>query len=187
DRMVRESLEQGLVMTTLAESNFVTNAEMDRLIRLMGEQRDVSLVVVPAIAADAHAEAPSDTEIQAWYDAHLATYRAPERVSIEYVSLDAADMPVAPPADEETLRHRYDQDAEKCARQEERRGSHILVEVAPDAEAATITAAKEKAEKLAVEARADGADFAAIASASSDDVASAGGDLGWISRGAMPG
>jgi len=187
DRMVRESLEQGLVMTTLAESNFVTNAEMDRLIRLMGEQRDVSLVVVPAIAADAHAEAPSDTEIQAWYDAHLATYRAPERVSIEYVSLDAADMPVAPPADEETLRHRYDQEAEKFAQQEERLASHILVEVAPDADAATITAAKEKAEKLAVEARADGADFAAIASASSDDVASAGGDLGWISRGAMPG
>lgn len=184
DRLVREGLEQGLVMNALAESNFVTPGEMDRLIRLMGEQRDVSVLVVPA--ADAGAVAVSDADVQAWYDAHLADYRAPEQVTIEYVSLDAADMPAAPAADEETLRHRYDQEAEKFAQQEERLASHILVEVPADADAATIAAAKEKATRLAAQARADGADFAALATASSDDPASPGGDLGWISRGTMP-
>ncbi len=184
DRLVRESLEQGLVMNTLAESNFVTSAEMDRLIRLMGEQRDVSLVVVPA--PDATGIAVSDADIQGWYDSHAADYRAPERVTLEYISLDAADMPAPPPADEETLRQRYDQEAEKFALKEERLASHILVEVPPDADAATVAAAKEKAATLAAQARAPDANFAELATSSSDDAGSVAGDLGWISRDMMP-
>lgn len=185
DRLVRESLEQGLVMTAVAESNFVTNAEMDRLIRLMGEQRDVSLLVVPA--SDPGAAAIPDADVQAWYDSHLADYRAPESVTIEYISLEAADMPAPPAADEATLRQRYDQQTQKVADQEERLASHILVEVDPDADAATVQAAQEKAAKLAVQARTDGADFSKLAEDNSDDAASAGGDLGWINRGMMPG
>ncbi len=184
DRQVRESLEQGLVMNALAESNFVTNAEMDRLIRLMGEQRDVSLLVVPA--AEVTEGAIPDGEVKAWYDAHVADYRAPESVSIEYVSLNAADMPAPPPADEETLRHRYEQEGEKFAQQEERLASHILVEVAPDADPGLVKAAQEKAATLATRARGEDADFAALATESSDDTISPGGDLGWLSRGMMP-
>lgn len=185
DQLVREGLEQGLVMTALAESNFVTDAEMDRLIRLLGEQRDVSVLVVPA--ADPGTDAIPDAQVQAWYDAHLAEFRAPEQVTIEYISLDAADMPAPPPADEATLRQRYDQQSEKVAEQEERLASHILVEVDPDADAATVQAAEAKAAGLAAQARAEGADFAALAGKNSDDAASAGGDLGWINRGMMPG
>ncbi|MBA2238638.1 MAG: peptidylprolyl isomerase, partial [Lysobacter sp.] len=46
----------------------------------------------------------------------------------------------------------------------------------------------KKAAQLAEQARAPGADFAALAKASSDDAGSreAAGDIGWISRGAMP-
>ncbi|QOW18971.1 peptidyl-prolyl cis-trans isomerase [Lysobacter ciconiae] len=185
DQLVRESLEQGLVMTALAESSFVTDAEMDRLIRLLGELRDVSVLLVPA--ADAGAEAIGDADVQAWYDAHVADYRAPERVTIEYISLDAADLPPVPPADEATLRQRYEQESDKFAQQEERLASHILVEVSPDADAAAVQAAEAKASALAAQARAAGADFAALAQNNSDDAASAGGDLGWISRGMMPG
>ncbi|WP_222565020.1 SurA N-terminal domain-containing protein [Novilysobacter antarcticus] len=185
DQLVRESLEQGLVMTALAETNFVTDAEMDRLIRLLGEQRDVSVLVVPG--SEPGGDAIADADVQAWYDSHLADYRAPERVSIEYISLDAADMPEPPVADEATLRQRYDQQSDKVAEQEERLASHILVEVDPDADPATVQAAEAKAAGLAEQARAEGADFAAIAGKNSDDAASTGGDLGWISRGMMPG
>lgn len=185
DRVVRESLEQGLITDVLIDSNFVTSSELDRLIRLMGEERDVSLLVVPA--AELGEKAVADADVQAWYDAHQAEYGAPERVSIEYISLAAGDMPEPAPADEETLRQRYDQQVEKFAEQEERLASHILLEVDPEADAATVQAAKEKAEALATQARGDEADFAELASSSSDDAASAGGDLGWINRGMMPG
>lgn len=49
-------------------------------------------------------------------------------------------------------------------------------------------AAEAKARQLADMARAPGADFAALAKANSDDSSKAkGGDLGWLSKGGMPG
>jgi len=80
---------------------------------------------------------------------------------------------------EEGLRAFYDQvAAERFTTAERRRARHILVESGSDD-----AAAKAKAEKLAVEAKG-GADFAALASANSDDPGSKGqgGDLGWATR-----
>ncbi|KGM57127.1 peptidylprolyl isomerase [Lysobacter arseniciresistens ZS79] len=188
DQLVREGLQQSLVSTAIANSNFVTDAELDRLIRLMGERRDVSLMVVPPPATDP-AAAPAAAEVQAWYEAHLEDYRAPERVAIEYIELDMSALPAPQPADEATLRARYQEEQDKFASQEQRLASHILIEVPADADAAAQQAAQAEAAKVAGLARAEGADFAALAAEYSDDTGSstAGGDLGWISRDMMPG
>lgn len=188
DRLVREGLQQTLVASTVASSNFVTASEMERLIRLMGERRDVSLVIVPPVEIDT-AAAVGDAEIQAWYENHQADYLAPESVSIEYVELDASAMPAPPVADEAALRARFEQEKSRYTEQEQRLASHILVRVEEGADAAAWQAAKAEADKLAAQARAEGADFAALAAAHSDDVGSkdSGGDLGWISKDMMPG
>jgi peptidyl-prolyl cis-trans isomerase D len=188
DQLVREGLQQTLVASAIANSNFVTAREMDRLIRLMGERRDVTLLVVPPEQPDTPA-AVSDADIQAWYDAHPGDYRAPERVSIEYIELAAGNLPAPAPADEAALRARYEQEQAKFASQEQRLASHILVQVDEGADEATRRAAEEEARQLATQARAEGADFAALARVHSDDTGSkaGGGDLGWISRDMMPG
>lgn len=188
DRVVRESLQQGLVMSAIAGSSFVTTSEMDRLIKLMGEQRDVTLMVMPAPQDVADAQPVSDAEIQTWYDAHLAEYRAPESVDIDYISLDLGTMPAPPAPDEASLRQRYEQERDRFAEQEERLASHILVQVDPDADAAAQQAAEVRAREVAAKAHAEGADFAALAQASSDDAGSkdAGGDLGWIGKDMLP-
>lgn len=187
DQLVREGLQQSLVTTAIANSNFVTDAELDRLIRLMGERRDVSLLVAPPAAADT--TDVSDADVQAWYDAHLADYRAPERVAIEYIELDMAALPAPAEADEAALRARYQQEQDKFASQEQRHASHILIEVAADADADAQQAAAAEAAEVAGLAAAEGADFTALAARYSDDAGSsaAGGDLGWISRDMMPG
>lgn len=186
-RLVREGLEQSLLPAGVSSSSFVTPAEMDRLVRLLGETRDVGLLMVPAPAANT--AAVSAEEIQAWYRDHASDYRAPEAVSIEYVLLDAGAMPAPAPADEAALRQRFEQEQGRFAAQEERLASHILVRVEEGADEAAQEAARQQAEQLAAQARATGADFAALARASSDDAGSkaAGGDLGWISQGMMPG
>ena len=186
EQRVRESLQQSLVATGVGASNFATPSEMQRLIRLLGEKRDVSLVVLPPPAADI--AAVSESEIKRWYDTHASAYRAPETVTIEYVELDGSKM-LPPPADEAALRQRYEKERDRFVAQEQRLASHILVRVDEGANAAALKAAEQKAAQLAAQAKAPGADFAALARASSDDAGSkaAGGDLGWVGKGMMAG
>ncbi len=186
DQQTRESLQATLVRYGLFESAFATDREIDRVLRLLGEQRDVSFVAMPPAAADT---APVTAEqIQAWYKAHASSYRRPETVRLEYVEVDGSTLPM-PVIDEALLRKRYQEQSAKFATAEQRDVSHILVQVAANASEAEKKAAQARADKLAAQARAPGADFAALAKANSDDAGSKakGGDLGFIAKGSLPG
>lgn len=187
EQQVREGLQQSMMSMGVAASNFVTAAEMDRLLHLMGEQRDASVLPLPAPVADTGAVTAA--EIQKWYDGHAAQYRAPEAVTIEYVEINSATLPAPAPADDATLRQRYEQEKNRFIEAEQRLASHILVRVPEGAAAAAQKAAELKATQLAAQAQAPGADFAALARANSDDSGSqaVGGDLGWVSKGMMVG
>lgn len=187
EQLVRRELQQTFIASGLNRSAFVTASEMDRLIALLGERRTVSLLSVPA-APPEQADI-SDQQIQSWYAAHPQDYRAPETITLEYVELDGSQLPAPAPADEDTLRQRYEEQKNRFAAPDQRLTSHILVRVPEGADDATEQAARRKAEQLAAQARAPGADFAALARASSDDAGSkaGGGDLGWVSRDMMPG
>lgn len=186
EQSVRENLQYGLIPSRLAVSAFATDREVDRLLRLLGEQRDVSFVAMPPAPADS---APvTAAQIDAWYKAHASNYRRPETVRLEYVEVDGSKLP-SPVIDEALLRKRYEEQSAKYASAEQRSVSHILVQVAADASDADKKAAEARANKLAAEARAPGADFAALAKANSDDAGSKGngGDLGLMSKGGLPG
>lgn len=183
EQLIRESLQQSIIPSALAQSGFATKGESERLLKLMGETRDVEFAMLPAPEADT--AAVSDADIKKWYDGHLQNFRQPEEVAIEYVELNAASVPPAKPADEATLRRRYEDEKARFVAPEQRLASHILIAAGADASAQK--AAEEKAAKLAVEAKQPGADFAALASANSEDPGSKaeGGDLGWVEKGMM--
>lgn len=183
--MVREDVVQRFVPDALVASAFATPTEVDRIMRLLGEKRDVAFAIMPAPSPDS--AAVSAAEIQKWYDSHGSEFRAPETVTLEYVDIDSAAMPAPTPADDATLRQRYEQEKNKFVEPEQRLASHILIKVDKDADAAARKAAKDKAEKIAALARAPGADFAALARADSQDSGSSesGGDLGWVTKDMM--
>jgi len=182
--LVRQSLEESLVNAAIGGSSFYTTAETDRLLKLMFETRDASVLILPPPAADT--AAVSDAEIKSWYDTHTAAYRAPETVSIEYVEVNAADLTVPAP-DEAALRARYEQESKQFTEQEQRLASHILIQMDEKADAAAQKAAEAKARQIYAQAKMPGADFAALARANSDDPGSKanGGDLGWNAKGVM--
>ncbi len=186
EQRIRDNLQYSLIPSRLAASAFVTDAEVDRVLRLLGEQRDVSFVMLPPVPADN--AAVTAAQIQAWYKAHADSYRQPETVRLEYVEVDGTKLP-PPVLDEATLRKRYEDEAVKFSAAGQREVSHILVQVAADASEADRKAAEARASKLADEARVPGADFAALAKANSDDSGSKdkGGDLGLMSKGSLPG
>lgn len=185
DQMVRDSLMQMVVLAGVGQSAFATASETDRILKLSGETRDVVIAGLPAPVADT---APvSDAQVKQWYDGHGSDFRQPEQVAIEYIDIDGSQLPV-PPTDEAALRKRYEDEKARFATPEQRLVSHILIAAPANADAAAQKAAEDKAKSLAAQARAPGADFAALARANSDDAGSkaGGGDLGWIEHnGAM--
>ena len=184
-QLVREGMEQSLVPVQVAQSAFSTSSEIQRMLRLLGEKRDVSFITLPPPAMDA---APvSAAEIKRWYETHADAYRAPETVTIEYVDIDGNTMPAPAEPDEAALRQRYEQEKSHFVQPEQRLASHILIKVDADATPAAKKAAESKAAVLAQQARQPGADFAALARANSDDTGSkaGGGDLGWVEKGVM--
>ncbi|MGI8560798.1 MAG: peptidyl-prolyl cis-trans isomerase [Luteimonas sp.] len=183
--LVREGLQQSLLPTQLAQSAFVTPAELERVLRLLGQRRDVSYVVLPAPAPDTGAI--SAEEIRDWYRTHARAFSAPETVTLEYVEVDGNALPIPAVADDAALRARYEQERARFVEPEQRLASHLLVRVEAGADPATQKAAEAEAARLAGQAREPGADFAALARAHSDDTGSrgAGGDLGWVAQGTM--
>ena len=107
------------------------------------------------------------------------------RLSGEQRDLEVVVLPA--PADEATLRSRFEQERARLAGPEQRLAAHILIRVDAGADEATRKAAEEKARQLAAQAQAPGADFAALARANTEDPGSreSGGDLGWVERGMM--
>ncbi|GAB3057922.1 peptidyl-prolyl cis-trans isomerase [Stenotrophomonas tumulicola] len=177
EQLVRTSLQQSIIPSALQNSGFVTEAETERLLKLLGETRDVEIAMLPEQPADT---APvTDAQIKQWYDGHTRDFRQAEMVTLEYVDIDGTALPPPAAPDEATLRKRYDDEKARFATPEQRLTSHILIENGDGAEA--------KAAKLAAEAKAAGADFAALARANSADTGSKeqGGDLGWVEHGAM--
>ena len=177
EQLVRTSLQQSIIPSALQNSGFVTEAETERLLKLLGETRDVEIAMLPEQPADT---APvTDAQIKQWYDTHTKDFRQAESVKLEYVEINGATLPPPAAPDEASLRKRYNDEKARFATPEQRLTSHILISTAEGAEA--------KAAKLATEAKAAGADFAALAKANSDDTGSKeqGGDLGWVDRGAM--
>jgi peptidyl-prolyl cis-trans isomerase D len=181
DALVRDSLKQSVIPSALERSGFVTAGEAERLFKLLGQTRDIELAVLDPIAADP--SKVSDEQVQQWYAANGEDFRQPEQVSVEYVEVLASDLPPPVPADEATLRSRYEAEKSRFVAPEQRRAAHILISAGSDKDAA-----RAKAADLAEQVR-NGADFAALARTHSEDPGSKdlGGELGWVERGVMVG
>ena len=131
--------------------------------------------------------APTDAEIQAYYQANEAQFRAPEQASIEYVVLDFDALTKGVNIPEDDLRKYYTENAARYTAAQERRASHILIKAEKDASAADRAKAKARAEELLQEVRKNPRGFADLARKNSQDPGSAaqGGDLDFFGRGAM--
>ena len=174
-------LERGL-----SESAFATQAEIDAMLRLLQQERVVSYALItpdkflPKITVSAQ-------EVEDYYQSNQDSFRAPEAVRVEHLTLkaDAVARQVSP--SEEELRQAYAAEAARYVTPEKRKASHILIEVPAGAKDDEVEAARKRAEELLTQIRG-GADFAALAKKHSSDAESApkGGDLGFVTRGVLP-
>ena len=184
-REIRAQFVVNQLPRNITASSIATSTELEEFVALLDQSRTFSTAMVPAEVAEPAPEF-DEAELTAWYDSHTEQYQSQEQVIIEYVELDAALLPPGLPPEEDILREQFESQKARFISPEQRRVSHILIEVAVDAGEAEKETARQTAQDLSGRARA-GEDFATLAMENSQDQGSAaqGGDLGWVETGVM--
>jgi peptidyl-prolyl cis-trans isomerase D len=179
--LAMQQVLSGVTATALAPAN-TARRSLDAFL----ERREVQLQRFDPAAYRAQVN-PSDADIEAFYKANEALFRAPEQATIEYVMLDLAALGAGVAVPEEDLRKYYTENASRYTATEERRASHILIKADSGMSSADRQKAKERAESLLAQVRKAPASFSELARKNSDDPGSAanGGDLDFFGRGAM--
>ncbi|TDY00076.1 SurA N-terminal domain-containing protein [Thiohalophilus thiocyanatoxydans] len=174
--LASEQLRNGII-----QSAFVTDAELERYLRLKHQQRDIGYL---ELALDRFLDRVEldEGQIEAFYEDNRSRFRSQEKVTLNYLELDLKEQAREYEADEEAVRDYYASHRDNYTEQAgQRRVSHILVAMNDER---SQNEARDKAEQLHQQLE-DGAEFAELASRHSDDSGSAeqAGDLGRIERG----
>ncbi len=179
--LLRSETMVNQVRGAYSESSFMTDAELNRLLALNTQTRDLRLIT---LAADQKVDI-ADSDVQALYESRKCSLATDEQVIVQYVALTRDQFVDTASVTDAEINSAYSQFTATFDAKEERLASHILFEVNDQQDAAT---AKAKAEELLAKINA-GADFAEMAKANSQDMlsASSGGELGYLSKGLFEG
>ena len=183
---LRHDLVLQQVLGAVAEGVMVPRASTEQVFAVQLEERVVS---ESRFAAPQYVSSVklADDAAQKYYDANRKQFEVPAQLRAEYIVLSrdaVADQLAITDAD---IRKEYDAHQDKFRQGGERRASHILIQADKDAAADVVKAAREKAEGLLKQIKANPADFEKLAKENSQDPGSAekGGDLGFFARGSM--
>ena len=183
---LRQDFGTRQVLAGVASSAFAPSAAASASLGSLLQRREVQVQRFD-LAMYAAKVTPTDADIEAYYKANEASFKADEQATIEYVVLDLAVLMKGVVTPEAELKTYYEQNAARYTAAEERRASHILIKADKDAPAADKAKAKARAQALLDEARKNPKAFAELARKNSQDTGSAvqGGDLDFFGRGAM--
>ncbi len=183
---VRQDLLFRQVLGRVTETTPLSTASSDAALKVIFQERQIRMQRFQA-GEYLSQVAPSDADIQAYYQKNAAEFQTVEQADIEYLVLDAARLRESLTVSEDEVRKFYQDNLPLYTQPEERRASHILVKADKGASADEKAKARARAQALLDEVRANPKRFAEVAKAKSEDPGSAptGGDLDFFSRGAM--
>ncbi|HET9123034.1 MAG TPA: SurA N-terminal domain-containing protein [Acidiferrobacteraceae bacterium] len=176
-----QQLQAGLV-----DSGFVPKSQLDAVLSLQGEQRQIEYRSFTPASYRAQVQI-TPAAVAAYYKAHQANYTNPEQLQVAYIKLSPADLAQHIQVPLAALQAAYQAHLDRFRMPTERKLAHILIALPPQASAAQQAQALAKAQKIEAELQRGGS-FAALAKQDSSDAGSAasGGDLGFLRSGTMP-
>lgn len=173
--IARQLLTSGITRTTV-----VPNTIAEGLHTLLTERREVKLHRIATADFVKDVKITEDQAKKYWTDNQKA-FERPDQIDVEYVVLTPDLFKNVQPT-EEDIKTFYEQNANRFRSAEERRASHILIDLSEGKEKALA-----KANDILAKVKANPADFAKLAKENSADTGSAaeGGDLGFFGTGMM--
>lgn len=184
EQSIVEDLLYERMLGLVSEAVATSDKEIQEAYQRANEKIRLEFIQVRPTAFDLDVEDRVTEEMmRARYDAETAAYRLPEQRRVSYALVDTDEIRSAIEIDEETLRAEYEASLAEYTVDEQVKARHILFRVPPGAPEEDKAAVRERAE-AALQRLGAGEEFAALAAELSDDpTASAGGDLGWVTRG----
>lgn len=176
-----ERLLQNQVSASLGETTFVTQRELRRYARILGQRRDIAYLLFDIDSFAAQVEV-TEQEIEEHYGDFLDDYMTEEKFDFDYVRLLRAPFEAEVTIEEAMIESAY-QDEIAALPEPGRRAAHILLEVNDERSVEDAIAALSEVRRAIVD---DGADFEERARAISEDSAEQGGDLGVIRKDTLP-
>ena len=165
-----KSLNREQIKRNLSGSAFMSSTQTKQLNDLASQEREVSYL---ALNTENYKDevSVSQSQISDYFNENRSSFVEGRKVKVDFVelTLDSMEEPESPSNDD--LKNLYDDNAELYTNPERRRAQHILVE------------SEELAKDLLNQIK-EGADFAELAKANSEDTSSSeeGGDLGFFER-----
>jgi peptidyl-prolyl cis-trans isomerase D len=188
DERLREQFREERFRNAIVDTAFVPTSTLDAFIRLSEQTRDVAVVNLTPDQYMAKVKVTPE-QVKAYYAAHAPEFTTPEQAKVDYIELSLDTLAAQSQVTPEQVKQAYEQElqAGKWGRPEERRASHILISVKPDAKEPEKKAALARAQEIAAAVRKNPKSFAEVAKKDSQDPGSGaqGGDLGFFARGAM--
>ena len=176
-----QRLLQNQVSSSLGETTFVTQRELRRYARILGQRRDIAYLLFDVGTFAAEVEV-NEEEIEEHYGDFLDDYMTAEKFDFDYVRLLRAPFEADVVVEEAMIELAY-QDEIAAMPEAGRRAAHILLGVNEERSVEDAMAALSDIRQAIM---VEGASFEERAREVSEDSADEGGDLGIIRRDILP-
>ena len=165
-----KSLNREQIKRNLSGSAFMSSTQIEQLNDLAAQEREVSYI---ALNTENYVDQVnvSESQISDYFNENRSNFIEGRKVKVDFVELTLDSMEEPEQPTESDLRNLYDENADLYTNPERRRAQHILIE------------SEDLANELLSQIK-EGADFAELAKANSEDTSSSeeGGDLGFFEK-----
>jgi len=168
----------------LGNTDIVSGGEAQEMYLMQNEKINLDFIrIQPKTFLEKSGATPA--EVDEYFSRHREDFRISERVNLHYMVFEPKDYRDEVVVSEDEIGAYYEENEDDFILEEQVKARHILVKVAPDAEAEKVEEARKKAGEILARVQ-KGEDFASLAKEFSEGpTAKNGGDLGYFPRGRM--